>query len=266
MKAMWRSAAIAALLMASGACATEPAGSGSDPALHPPEGRIGFEQKCADEEPHRVRAYARMESSDGRARAVVVVLAGYPAEGGEAVRIDVRLQRLKIDGGRAWRNAPYTIRLLANSASSELEGPEIGSFLSHGKGLQSFRTGEAGTADWITFLEPDEEADGAEKFYHEGPDLGFDAADLGVDGPDDEIGLALDIRNRKNGEIIRLPGPLVRVPERVWTMSPPDLRPLGLLEMLDPTVEGGLPRFLHRAWKYRKCIEERRDAKRYLDR
>ena len=59
-------------------------------------------------------------------------------------------------------------------------------------------------------------------------------------------------------------GPLVRIPERVWSMEPPDPRPLGLLETLDPTEEGGLPRFLGRAWKYRKCIGERRAAKRFL--
>ena len=177
-------------------------------------------------------------------RAVAAVLVGYPAEGGNAIRIEVWLQRLKIDGGVEWRNTPWTIWLLAESGSLELEGPEMDSFLSHEQGPQDFRIGDNGTVDWITFVEPGEETDGTEDFYHEGPDLGFALADLGVDGPDDEFRLGLEIRNRENGETIRLPGSLVRVPERVWIMSPPDLKPLGLLETLDPSKEGGLARSL----------------------
>ena len=271
MKGKLQAAMIAALLLAGAACTTEPAGpeagSGPEPVLHPPEGRIGFTRKCADEESHRLRAYARMESTGGRARAVAAVLVGYPAEGGDAVRVEVWLQRLKINGGESWRNVSWTIRLFAESGSLEREGPEIDGFLSHERGPQDFRTGDNGTVDWTTFVEPGEEVDGAEPFYHEGPDLGFALADLGVDGPDglnSEFRLGLEIRNRRNGETIRLPGPLVRVPERVWAMNPPDLRPLGLVETLDPREEGGLSRFLGRAWKYRKCIGERRAAKRFL--
>ena len=73
-----RVAAVAALLFASTACATQTAEPifDPDPMLHTPGGRIVFNRMCADEEPYRVRAYARMESPDGRARAVVAVLAG----------------------------------------------------------------------------------------------------------------------------------------------------------------------------------------------
>ncbi len=252
------------LLLGSSTFATENAGVGLDPALHPPGGRIEFNRKCANEDPYRVKAYARMESHHERARAVVAILVGYPAAGGEAIRLDVRLQRLKIDGGSAWQNQSYTIRLLASSDSSDWAGPEIGSFHSDQKGPQPFRTGEAGTADWITFIEPGEKAEGAERFYHHSPGLGFTMTELGVDTPDDEFSLALQVRTEQSGETIRLPGPRVRVPERVWAMSPPDLQPLGLLETLDWTEEGSLPRTLYRAWKYRQCIEERRAAKRFL--
>lgn len=256
-------AVIALLLLGGGACATERTGSGPEPVL-PPGGRIEFNRRCADEDAFRVKAYAWMESSDGRARAVAEVLAGFPAEGGGLVRVDVRLQRLRIDGGRGWRNASYTIRLLARGGSSELKGPAAVGFLAHEKGRREFRADGTGRADWITFVEPGEEADDAEDFYNEPPDLGFDARDMGVKGPDDEFGLGLEIRNRADGEAIHLHGPLVRIPERVWVMDPPAPRPLGLLETLDPTEKGGLPRFLGRAWKYRKCIEERRTAKRFL--
>ena len=43
-----------------------------------------------------------------------------------------------------------------------------------------------------------------------------------------------------------------------------DVKSDRLLETLNPVQEGGLFRTLGRAWKYRKCIEERRAAKRFL--
>ncbi len=257
---------IAALVLVGGICVMEPveSGSGRDSALHPPGGRIEFDRKCANEDPYRVKAYARMESLDGRARAVAMILVGYPYRGGEAIQVNVWLQRLKIDAGENWRNVPYTIRLLAGHDSLQLQGPAAGSFHDRELALNFFRTRDDGTADWITFVEPGEEVEGTEDLYHTGPDMRVAVADLGVSGPNGEIELALEIQNQQDGEIIRLPGPYVRVPQRVWAMSPPDLKPLGLAETLDPTEEGGLFRFLGRSWKYRKCIEERRAAKRYL--
>ena len=266
MKAKTKYVVVAALLLSAVVGAPESSASGRDPALHPPGGRIEFDRKCADEDPYRVKAYARMESLDGRGRAVAMILVGYPDMGGEAIWINVRLQRLKIDAGKTWRNVPYTIRLLANHQSLQLKGAAVGSFHDRERALKFFRTGDAGTADWITFVEPGEEADGAENFYHTGPDMRVAVADLGVSGTTEEIELALEIQNQQSAEVVRLSGPLLRVPERVWAMSPPDLRPLGLAETLNPIKEGGLFRFLGRAWKYRKCIEERRAAKRYLGR
>ncbi len=267
MKEKLRTTAIVALMLSSSACATNPAGSGpgSEQVLYPPGAHIEFDHKCSDKEPRQVEAYARMESPDGQARAVATILTGYLSEERDRLRVEVRLQRLKIDTGGSWRDTPWTIRLLANSGHLVLESPETNSFFSHERGLQHFRTREDGTADWITFVEPGEETDGAQSFYHVSPDLGFAIADLGITGPEEKFNLALEIRNEKNGETIQLPGPLVRVPERVWAMKvPAPSRPLGLLETLDPTEEDGLPQFLGRSWKYRKCIEERRAAKRFL--
>ena len=219
---------------------------------------------CADEDPYRVKAYARMESPDGRARAVAAVLAGYRATGGKTVFVDVRLQRLKLDAGREWRNARYTIRLTARSAHGVLEGRELGSYVEDAKGEIRFSTDDSGTADWITFVEPDDEVEGSERFHRFGPELDFKARDLGVDGPQDEFDLALILRNEANGRTLELRGPRVRVPERIWAMDPPTPRVLGFLDVLNPAQEGGLFNVVGRAWKYRECIEERRAAKRFL--
>ena len=265
-----RTAAVAALLLANAACATQPAEPvfDPDPVLHPPGGRIVFNRMCADEDPYRVKAYARMESPDGRAWAVAAVLAGYRATGAKAVFVDVRLQRLKLDAGKAWRDVEYAIQLTGRSARTAFDGPMVGSYVGGPRGQEPvygrFSTDERGTADWMTFVEPDDTTGNGDYFHYFGPELSIKAPDLGVEGPQDEFDLALVLRNEANGRTLELPGPRVRVPERIWIMEPPTPRALGLAETLNPAQEGGLFSFLGRAWKYRKCIEERRAAKRFL--
>ena len=260
-----RGAVIPALLLANAACATnttEPVFD-PDPVLHPPGGRIVFNRMCADEEPYQVKAYARMESRDGRAQAVAAVLAGYRATGGRTVHVDVRLQRLKLDAGDDWRDARFTIRLVARGDRAAVEGPDIGSYVEDRVGERRFRTDGSGIADWMTFVEPDDEDEDSVRFHRFGPELGFTAPELGVEDPQDEFELALVLRN-DDGRTLDLPGPRVRIPERIWAMDPPTPRALGLLETMNPAQEGGLFDVLGRAWKYRECIEERRAVKRFL--
>ena len=218
-----RSAFAAALLLAAQACATRATDPifDPDPVLHPPGGRIVFNRMCADEEPYQVKAYARMESDDGRGRVVAAVLAGYRATGGATVHVDVRIQRLKLAAGKEWEAADYTIRLTARSARAVLEGREVGTYVEDAKGLKRFSTDAAGRADWMTFVEPDDEDADSERFHRFGPELGFKAPSLDVRGPLDEFDLALTLRNEANGRILELRGPRVRVPERVWAMNPP---------------------------------------------
>ena len=261
-----RRAAVLALLLANGACATSPAEPvfEPDPVLHPPVGRIVFNRMCADEDPYRVKAYARMESQDGRARAVAAVLVGYRATGGKTVHIDVRIQRLKLDAGKEWRHADYTIRIEARSARVAVKGRKVGSYDDDTTGKERFSTDEAGTADWITFVEPEDEDEDSGSFYRFGPELDIKARDLGVERPQDEFDMALMLQNEANGQTLELSGPRVRIPERIWAMNPPAPKILGLVQTLNPSQEGGLFSTLGRAWKYRKCIEERKTAKRFL--
>jgi len=206
-----------------------------------------------------------MESPDDRARAVVAVLVGYPAMGGKTIHVDVRMQRLKLDAADGWRDVPLTIRLVARSDRATVEGPEIGAYMKDEAGESQFRTSESGTLDWMTFVEPDDEEKDSDRFYHHSPKLGFKAPELGVERPEDEFDLMLVLHNRSNGRTLELPGPRVRIPERLRTMDPPTTpKALGLLETLNPTQEGGLFDFLSEAWRYRDCIEERRAAKRFL--
>ena len=223
-----------------------------------------FNRMCADEEPYRVKAYARMESADGRARAVAAVVTGYRATGGKTVFVDVWIQRMKLDAGEHWRNADFTIRLDARSEHATVEGTEVGAYTEGGKGKVRFTTSDAGTADWTTFLEGDDRNENSENFYRFAPELDFTDGELRVNGPQDEFDLTLVLRNETNGRTLELAGPRVRIPERIWALEPAAPTALGFVRMLNPAQEGSVFDVVGRAWKYRKCIEERRAVKRFL--
>lgn len=239
-----------------------------DPIVHPASGRIVFNRMCADENPYSVQAYARMASKDGRARAAVALHAGYRATGGRTVYVDLRLHRLRLNAGAGWENADFSIRLIGRTGQRTVEGPKVGHYVHDADGREpvrrNFRTDATGAADWITFIELDDRREDADRFYRMGPQLDFEAQDLQVDSPRQEIELTLVLENEATGETLALRGPRLRVPERLWAMTPPTPRTLGLAEALNPLQEGGLFNTLGRAWKYRKCIEERRAAKRAL--
>ena len=240
----------------------------ADPVVHPAAGRVVFNRMCADENPYSVQAYAQMASADGRAQAVVAYQAGYRATGGETVYIELRLHRLKLNAGTGWENAVYTIRLTGSAGEHVVEGEKARRYLDHPYGQEpvyrTFRADATGAADWITFIEPDDRHDDADRFHRMGPELDFRARDLQVDSPQQEIDLTLTLENDANGVTLELQGPRLRVPERLWSMTPPTPQTLGLAKTLNPLQEGGLFDTLGRAWKYRQCIEERRAAKRAL--
>ena len=262
---------ILAAALATAACDKPPAQSAfePEPILHPASGRIAFSRFCADEEPYSVQAYARMASEDGRAQAVVAVQAGYRATAGKTVYLELRLQRLKLNAGARWRNVDYTLRLTGRAGQRVVEGPEARRYFHDPGGGQepvyrTFRTDATGAADWITFLEPDDRREDADRFFRLGPDLAVKAPDLQVDGPQQDVELTLTLENESTSEALELQGPRLRVPKRIWAMTPPAPKALGLAETLNPLQEGGLFDVLGQAWKYGHCIEERRTAKRAL--
>lgn len=270
MNARLRNALILIIVLTIAGCEKQPAQSAFelDPIVHPASGHIVFNRMCADENPYSVQAYARMASKDGRARAAVALHAGYRAAGGRTVYIDLKLHRLRLNAGAGWENADFSIRLIGRAGQRTVEGPKVRHYVHDADGREpvrrNFRTDATGAADWITFIEPDDRREDADRFYRMGPQLDFKAQDLQVDSPRQEIELTLVLENEATGETLALQGPRLRVPKRLWTMTPPTPRTLGLAEALNPLQEGGLFNTLGRAWKYRKCIEERRAAKRAL--
>ena len=66
----------------------------------------------------------------------------------------------------------------------------------------------------------------------------------------------------ETADAVRLAGPTIRIPDRIWLKRPPRPKALGLIAILNPFEPGGLWQRLARGTKYQGCIEERRSAKR----
>ena len=136
--------------------------------------------------------------------------------------------------------------------ASEPGGPPI---------QQAFETTAAGQARWLTFAEPDEAMRETDHGYRFAPSLEIKVSALDMDDHDAAILLTVIVRDLEGSEEIRMTGPSLRIPERVWSMKPPAHGVLNLTQALNPFQEGGVFRTIGRAWKYRKCIDERRAAK-----
>ena len=80
-------------VLATSACGGRqlPEGQEIEPIVHLAGGHIEFNRSCADEEPYTTRAYTLMDSGDGRASALVTVIAGYLPSTGTRVVVGVEL-------------------------------------------------------------------------------------------------------------------------------------------------------------------------------
>ena len=224
---------------------------------------IRFERKCADATPHQVQAFAELESEDTRARALVLVYTRHDAVRRDDIFIGIRLVALRIDTGEAGALGDWSLRMEAQSPNVHHVGAEHTHYDSNpasGEGVRRpFRTDPVGTLSWVDFSET---GDGGAYPRHWSPEMEVTAAELGLTADSREVPLDLVLSQTPSVGEVRLRGPTIRVPDRIWHERPPRPRKLGLVSELNPFQPGGIWRTLTRGAKYRGCIEERRSAKR----
>ena len=237
-----------------------------EPVTHYPGSLIGFSRHCANEHPHRVRAYALFASADGRARALLVPWAGYTGLS-EEIGLGVRLESLTLDAGVQWVSQPYALRLEVRTGQGQWQaGAEVFTYHASEPGgpplEQAFTTTPTGQVRWLTFIERDELEPGSDRSHRFAPSPAVPVRTLGLHDRETPVQLAMIVRNLESLEEIRMTGPSLRIPQRVWSMKPPAYRELDLVQSLNPLQEGGIAQAVAGAWRYRNCIDERRAAKR----
>ena len=259
--------AMALALFLAGGSSADDAGTETqeDPIVHAPGTEVGFHRKCADAERYRVQAYAVLESSDDRARALAHIHARRDPVRREEIFVGMNLVAMQLEAGPDWSDTPYSIRLNACSSARQIEGPDHTEYDANPEpGLgerRTFRTDAHGSMAWLDFVEPTEPEGRTDRSYNWSPPLETTAGELGIDESDRRVQLGLTLTHGATGAQIRLTGPALWVPDRIWYLTPPEPRRLGFFGMLNPFDEGSVWAALSNASRHGRCIDERRYAK-----
>ena len=225
---------------------------------------VRFEHRCADAEPHQVQAYAQLSSDDGCARALVLVYARRDSVQGFELLIGARLVAMRLEAASAG-----TKWLLGLEAHTDT-GRHVGAKHSHyiccpvrgERRRRPFRADRTGVLDWLDYAEPVDGKGGRRYPCNWSPRMETTGATLGMDGESRNVALDLVLTQTDTGNTVRLCGPGIRIPDRIWNERPSEPKIRGLFASLNPCVRRGLWRTLVRAARYRECIRERRCAKR----
>ena len=227
---------------------------------------IRFERHCADAEAHRVQAWAEFGSEDGHARSLVLAYARHDPVRRDDIFIGLRLVALRVGAGEGAAHAHWSMRMEARSAGGGYIGAEHATYDSNparGEGeRRPYRAAASGVLEWLDFAEVGDEDDRGGYPHNWSPEMDTTAAQLGLSGATREVALELVLTQLDSGKSIRLPGPTVWIPDRIWHGRPPKPKTLGLLAALNPFEQGGVWQWFGRGAKYGACIEERRSAKR----
>lgn len=101
-----------------------------------------------------------------------------------------------------------------------------------------FRADAGGVLEWLDFTELDDKGDHGGYPYNWSPEMETTAARLGLSGTKREVMMDLVLTQLGFGETVRLPGPTVRIPDRIWHAEPPKPNTLGLFDALNPFEKG----------------------------
>ena len=222
---------------------------------------VRFEHKCADAKPHQVQAYTELGSDDGRARALVLVYARRHEAQGCDVSIGVRLVAMRLETGRA--SAKWSMSLEARTAATHHIGTEHSHYIScparGERRRRPFRTDTTGVLEWLDHPESIHGTWSGGYPRNWSPKMETTAATLGMTRTSRTVALELVLTETDSGQSIRLSGPEIRIPDRVWRELPP--RTPSWFAFLNPFKRYGLWKTLVRATMVRECSRQRIRAK-----
>ena len=219
------------------------------------------------------QAYAFFEkrSPDERYEALVLAnvhvgwIAGPPGPNG--VSLPIEKKRLALPS--EWYGDPFglALQLVAVKTQQAITGPVLTHYVhvaSDQGGEKEYRLSASGELDWVRFVEPEERDPQADKYHRHPPELHLYGKDIpGLEG---DYALNLVLENSRTSARVTLEGPVLKNLPALLQIEKPQSGVLGFAQAMNPFQQGGVWSWLRTGWRYRNCIQLRKQAKQELDR
>ena len=219
------------------------------------------------------QAYAFFEkrSPDERYEALVLAnvhvgwIAGPPGPNGISLLIEKKRLALPSE----WYGDPFglALQLVAVKTQQAITGPVLTRYVhvaSDQGGEKEYRLSTTGELDWVRFVEPEERDPQADKEHRHPPELRLYGKDIpGLEG---DYALNLVLENTRTGARVTLEGPVLENLPALLQIEKPQSGVLGFAQAMNPFQQGGVWSWLRTGWRYRNCIQLRKQAKQELDR
>ena len=219
------------------------------------------------------QAYAFFEkrSPDERYEALVLAnvhvgwIAGPPGPNGVSLLIEKKRFALPPE----WYGDPFglALQLVSVKTQQAITGPVLTRYVhvaSDQGGEKEYRLSTTGELDWVRFVEPEERDPQADKEHRHPPELRLYGKDIpGLEG---DYALNLVLENIKTSARVTLEGPVLENLPALLQIEKPQSGVLGFAQAMNPFQQGGVWSWLRTGWRYRNCIQLRKQAKQELDR
>ena len=219
------------------------------------------------------QAYALFEkrSPEDRYEALVLAnvnvgwIAGPPGPNGVSLIIEKKRLALAPE----WYDATFglALQLVAVKTQQAITGPVLTRYVqvapSQG-GEKEYQLSATGKLDWVRFMEPEESDADPVKEHRHPPELRLYGKDIpGLDG---DYALNLVLENTRTRARVTLEGPVLENFPALLQIKKPQSGVLGFAQAMNPLQKGGVWDWLRTGWRYRNCIQLRKQAKQELDR
>ena len=219
------------------------------------------------------QAYAFFEkrSPDERYEALVLAnvhvgwIAGPPGPNGVSLLIEKKRFALPPE----WYGDPFGLALQLGAVKTQraITGPVLTHYVhvtpGHGE-EKEYRLSATGELDWVRFMEPEESDTQVDKYHRHPPELHLYGKDIpGLEG---DYALNLVLENSRTSARVTLEGPVLKNLSALLQIEKPQSGVLGFAQAMNPFQQGGVWSWLRTGWRYRYCIQLRKQAKQELDR
>ena len=219
------------------------------------------------------QAYAFFEKRlpEGRYEALVLAnvsvgwIAGPPGPNGVSLIIEKKRLALPPE----WYDATFglALQLVAVKTQQAITGPVLTRYVQVASGQggeKEYRLSATGELDWVRFMEPEESDAAPVKEHRHPPELRLYGKDIpGLDG---DYALNLVLENTRTRTRMTLEGPVLENFPALLQIKKPQSGVLGFAQAMNPLQKGGVWDWLRTGWRYRNCIQLRKQAKQELDR